>query len=193
MNFTHWTEVVSNFLFSLFHTITVRSVLSGNVDAAIISGASESYGTERTEELSYDLQEAGFVIVPGFGYYKGTSEPSIMVLPSNGIKFDDAENLHILRLAKKYHQESVMLIYDGKSALRYVAGIQITLVAIGDTFHTGEDVSCDDACSEFAGVRFSAAFNNLPERGKIWNTTKDADGNSWAQLNETPNPASNWS
>lgn len=188
-----WQKFVAAFVEvcqSFYHTVTVRAALAGSIDAAIISGASVSQGTERSEELYYDLREAGFEAIPGMGAYKGLEESAILVFPQDGKKFDNAENVHLLRLAKKYYQESTMFIIDGKSSLRYTDAEQQGLESIGDSFLTGDDVSCDDACSVFAGIKFSATFSK-PE--KVWNTTKDAEGNTWSQLNDAPpSPASNW-
>lgn len=153
-------KLTLEFAFTTWHKIALRAALAGEVEFAVISGYSNKDNVDWSTDLWQQLDAYQFPLLPGKGSYKEVDESSIMVFPRDGEAFTYEEILILELYGNGYQQESILFSRDGKTWLSYLRSDSSE--TIGNGFIVGADVSCDDACSQFGDVVFSAAFTKAP-------------------------------
>lgn len=153
-------KLTLEFAFTTWHKIALRAALAGTVEFAIISGHVNRDNVDYTAFIWVELGVHQFPSLPGHGSYKGVEESAIMVFPRNGEFFQYDEMRLLESYGQAYSQESILFSSKGKTWLAYLkSGNSET---IGNGFIVGSHVTCDDACSKFGDVIFSAAFTDAP-------------------------------
>lgn len=117
-----------------------------------------SINAQRSDLLRRQLEVQGHSPVPVNGHYKGTAEQSWLVFlddDSYGAKLD-----HIIKLARRYGQESILYVDSSRQAeLLYVGTDDNKLVygqSVGQWKRLNE-VANEDSYSEIEGAYYATA------------------------------------